>query len=56
MQLSNLKMTVRYTTRPDGSWVQDTTLLTMDITMTLMPLVVFTGKVKTEIELADFRR
>ena len=51
MKLSNRHMTVHYTTRPDGSWVQGATLLTMDITM-----AGFRGKVKTEIEFTDFRR
>lgn len=55
MELSNMNMTVVYNTRPDGSWVHDKTLLTMDIKIALI-LVSFKGKVKTEIEFADFRR
>ncbi|MEE8300810.1 MAG: hypothetical protein V3S24_00065 [Candidatus Tectomicrobia bacterium] len=55
-ELSNMNLTVLYTTRPDGSWVQDRTLLTMDIKAPVMPLVSFTGKVKNEIEFADFRQ
>lgn len=55
-ELSNMNMTVLYTIRPDGSWVQDRTLLTMDIKAPVTPLVSFKGKVKTEIEFADFRQ
>ncbi|MEE8300807.1 MAG: hypothetical protein V3S24_00050 [Candidatus Tectomicrobia bacterium] len=56
MKLSNINLTVFYTTLPDGSWGQDKMLLTMDLKMAVMPLVSFKGKVKSEIEFADFRR
>ena len=55
-KLSNMKMVVLYKTRPDGSWVQDKSIMTMDIKLPLMPLVTFKGKVKTETELSDYRQ